>query len=261
MVRALRKVKLDGTPYLRRPTVEAEISALERLSLEELVARCALWPQKVTGFVSSEALVYFVRVGNPAKGLLDQLIKLLLERVHRRLPKPDSADGKAASLSYTIVRDHVRDRFVDLLIEDRDGYCERLDYFEVNFDSAMAKARIAVQRQVWTQKQRSTTLGSEDDAHGVSAEVAEAAGSYDPFDVAELDEKNYRRRLDGAIDELPPLQRRIVEMIRREIPIDSSNPNTVTISKTLGKAEKTIRTQRDQAFSTLRWRLRSQRGP
>ena len=44
-------------------------------------------------------------------------------------------------------------------------------------------------------------------------------------------------------------------MLLKEIPIDSSDPDTLTISKVLGKAEKTIRNQRDRAFVSLRRHL------
>ena len=76
-----------------------------------------------------------------------------------------------------------------------------------------------------------------------------------PFDADELDKKDYRLLLDDAIDSLPEFQRRIVEMWRQEIPIESKDPSVVTISKVLGKTEKTIRTHRDKAFASLRLRL------
>ncbi|MFH7519186.1 sigma-70 family RNA polymerase sigma factor, partial [Pseudomonas syringae pv. tagetis] len=80
-------------------------------------------------------------------------------------------------------------------------------------------------------------------------------GGYDPCDPTELDQKSYRLQLDDAIDGLPEIKRRIIEMLRHDIPIDSKDPTVVTISKTLGKSEKTIRTYRDNAFPTLRLRL------
>ncbi|OAT54155.1 hypothetical protein M989_01770 [Kluyvera georgiana ATCC 51603] len=61
--------------------------------------------------------------------------------------------------------------------------------------------------------------------------------------------------MDAAINALPPLQQRIVEMWRQEIPIISKDPNEMTISKALKKSDKTIRTHRDYAFATLRKRL------
>ncbi|WP_438332254.1 RNA polymerase sigma factor [Burkholderia pseudomallei] len=253
MARPLRKLTREGAPYVRRDAVEAQIAELERLNSDELVARCNLWPRTVPGFVSTEALLYFVRITDAASAYREHLFRTLMRRVQRALPKPDSRDGKTTDLSRTAIRDRVRDGFVDQVLADLIEYNEQLDYYEVNFNQALAFDRLDASRQVWTEENRSEEL--ENDEGEISVEVEQVVKHYDPFDADELDKKDYRRLLDGAIDTLPPLQKRIVEMLRLEIPIDSSNPDTLTISKTLGKAEKTIRNQRDRAFDTLRRRL------
>ena len=61
MSRPLRKVRPDGTPYFRRGKVEAEIQALAGISPEELERCAGLWQASDPGFVSPEALLYFVR--------------------------------------------------------------------------------------------------------------------------------------------------------------------------------------------------------
>jgi DNA-directed RNA polymerase specialized sigma24 family protein len=85
--------------------------------------------------------------------------------------------------------------------------------------------------------------------------VESLVGNYNPFDPDELDMKNYRLLLDDAIGSLPELQRRIVVMLRQEVPIESKDPSIESISKVLGKSEKTIRTHRDKAFASLKLRL------
>lgn len=86
----------------------------------------------------------------------------------------------------------------------------------------------------------------------MTEEVERAAGSFDPFCQSEIDDPDYRPQLDAAIDTLPLEQMRIIEMLRKGIPIDSKDADAVTISKVLGKSEKTIRTHRDKAFAVLR---------
>lgn len=61
MSRALRKLRLDGTRYFRRDKVEAELQALAEISPDELERRAELWQTNEHGFVSPEALLYFVR--------------------------------------------------------------------------------------------------------------------------------------------------------------------------------------------------------
>jgi DNA-directed RNA polymerase specialized sigma24 family protein len=85
--------------------------------------------------------------------------------------------------------------------------------------------------------------------------VESLVGGYDPFDPDELDMKNYRLLLDDAIGSLPEFQRRIVVMLRQEVPIESKDPSIESISKVMGKSEKTIRTHRDKAFASLMLRL------
>ena len=97
-----------------------------------------------------------------------------------------------------------------------------------------------------------TGLEGDDESGALSAEVEEAAGSYNPFDPGEFDPSEYAPKLDKAIDALPERLQTIVQMLRKGIPIDSKDPHAVTIAGTLKKSEKTIRTYRDKAFKKLK---------
>jgi hypothetical protein len=255
VARPLRKLKLDGTPYRRRQDVEAEIASLDLLSPGELEARCVIWYKTARGFISDEALLYFVRTANGTPAHQEVLFAALIARLVRLLPVRASSDGTGESLTSMNIREDVCDHFVDLLLADREEYELRLDYFEVNFNSAVSADRYDARKRHWKHENRTGELGSQDSE--VSEEVEAAVGGHDPFDAHELDNKIYRLHLDEAIESLPVLQQRIIEMLRQEIPIDSKDPSVVTISKALGRSEKTIRTHRDKAFKTLRARLES----
>lgn len=200
MTRPLRKLTREGAPYVRRDAVEAEIVELEGLNLGELVARCDLSQKAAPGFISSEALLYLVRITDAASTHREHLFRALMRRVQRALPKPDSRDGKTTDLSRMAIRDRVRDSFVDQMLADLTEYNEQLDYYEVNFNQALAFDRLDASRQVWTEENRSEER--ENDEEEISAEVEQAVEHYDPFDADELDKKDYRRLLDGAIDTL-----------------------------------------------------------
>lgn len=252
MARPLRKIKLDGALYRRRPAVEAEIQELTAVSTSELERRAAICSRTSPDFVSPEALVHFVRNagGDPHR---DRLTERLIRRVFLLAPRAEDSSGATASLTKTNIRDDVVDHFIDLLLSDRAAYDDRLDYYEINFNSAIAKDRKDASDRHWKRDRQSEELCMDED--GASNVLEATIDGYDPFDPRVLDEKFYRLRLDEEIDSLPELQRRIVEMWRQEIPIDSQDPTAVTISKALGKSEKTIRTHRDKAFATLRLRL------
>ncbi|WP_228028192.1 RNA polymerase sigma factor [Chitinibacter fontanus] len=181
-----------------------------------------------------------------------------MSRLLRLLPRADSSDGMSTDSGLLAIRDRVMDAFVDRLLADQAEYEDKLDYFEINFNQALAKDRMDASSQVWIEQNRSTPLENEDE--DISEEVERAIEHYDPYDPEELDKKDYRLLLDEAIDALPPLQKQIIEMLRLETPIVSSDPSILTISKALGKVDKTIRNQRDRAFATLRRRLERKEG-
>ncbi len=252
MSRSLRKLKLDGTPYFRRDIVESEIQALAGISAAELERRTSLWTSSELGFISPEALLYFVR--NAAPGAYrEKLTEKLLGRVVRRVRPVTNSGGDTISLTRMNIREAVVDHFVDLLLSDRTEYDERLDYYEVNFNAAIAADRRDANVRHWKHENRNDNLETEDGE--ISAQVESLVGGYDPFDPDELDMKNYRLLLDDAIGSLPEFQRRIVVMLRQEVPIESKDPSIESISKVMGKSEKTIRTHRDKAFASLMLRL------
>lgn len=251
MIRPLRKIKLDGTLYRRRPAVETEIQELTAISLSELERRAAICSRDSADFVSPEALVHFVRNAE-GDSHREQLTECLLQRVFLLLPR-DSGEV-TVSLTKTNIRDDVVDHFIDLLLSERTAYDARLDYYEVNFNSAIAKDRKDASDRHWRRENRSEELVTDEEE--VSGVAEATIDGYDPFDAQELDEKTYRLWLEEAIDSLPQLQRRIVVMWSQDIPIDSQDPSAVTISKALDKSEKTIRTHRDKAFATLRLRFK-----
>lgn len=231
--------------------VEAQLSALEQLSRDNLLKKCQIRDRANPDYVRTECVLHFVRAchrdNNEAR--FAGLYSALLERATRRLPR--SQNGALISSTQSEINDLVLDTLNILVSSDREAYSEKLDYFEVRFDEAIARLRLDAQRKVWRQQNRNTSL--EDDETGeISPEVEKAVGNYNPFETKKTEDRDYRLRLDGAIDTLPPLQQRIVQMLRKEVPIDSKDPYAVTISKTLGKVEKTIRLNRDKAYAALK---------
>lgn len=255
LVTPLRKKRLQSEESYTRPSnIEAKLVELEGLSRSELLDRIQIRRRDDPNYVPSECLLYFVRASRADNSMasFESMYKVLTERVMRSLPKADSVDGETTSLTKSVIRDKVFGRFVELLSADRVEYCEKLDYFEVRFDGALASLRRDAQEQAWRDENRSTPLEFDEDTGEPSDKVENAAGNFDPFSAPEMDGSAYRSRLDAAIEGLPQEQMRIIEMLRKGIPIDSKDLDAVTIAKTLGKSEKTIRTHRDKAVAALR---------
>lgn len=155
------------------------------------------------------------------------------------------------------VRDKARDTFCEWLTLDFLDYCKRLDFFEIRFAAGVANLRRDAYRGASRDHARHIAIDADEEEGGeLLPEVEEAAGSYDPFDPDNFSSADYRSALLDAIEELPDLQRRIVCMIMKDIPIHSEKASVPTISKALGKVDKTIRNQRDKAYATLRRKLR-----
>lgn len=249
----LRKKRLEGALYTRLREVEEKIHELLLLSHEEVIARTQITERNDAAFIPGEALLYLVRAYKTECGspYYKKLYYALTARLLRGLPPAETSDGKSLALTATRVREETVDRFADLLIEDCADYCEKLDFYEVRFDRAVKTLRVNAQRKIYPDAKKSTRLEL-DDSGEISTEAERAASDYNPFQSEHSDEENYRSRLDAAIDSLIPDHRTIVQMISLGFPIDSQEIDAVTIAKTLGKSEKTIRTHRDQAFDAIR---------
>jgi hypothetical protein len=253
LITPLQKRTLDGSPYTRRRIIEIKIVELASLSCDELIARCEIRQKDDPGYVPSECLLYFIRTSRTDNSNIyfERLYKILAERILRSLPKPENLDGQTISFSKSAIREKVFERFLDLLLSDRNVYLDKLDYYEINFDSALKNLRRDAQDQVWRNENRLTTLYDEDTGEPTTA-VEHAAESFDPFNASAFADDDYRSCLYTAIDTLPPQQRRIIVMILRGIPIHSKDHSVPTIAKVLGKDEKTIRKYRDKAYAVLR---------
>ncbi|UWU19542.1 response regulator transcription factor (plasmid) [Rhizobium sullae] len=257
VVAPLRKRRLTGELYERDRKVETLIAELAVLSRDELIGRAAITKRSDPGYVTSECLVHFIRASRHDNNetWFERLYRILMERVLRSVPRSESSDGKTESLTRSVVRDKVFSRFVEMLSADRASYVDKLDYFEVRFDGAVASLRRDAQEQAWRDENRSQPIEYDEENGEPTAEVERAAGAHDPFAAPEIGDPFYRSRLDAAIEALPPEQIRIIHMLKEGFPIDSKEPDVMTIAKALGRSEKTIRTYRDKAIAALRLAL------
>ena len=232
--------------------MEAQLISLERLSRDDLLEKCRITDEAHPQYVRSECVLHFLRANHRdnSQSRFAALYRILLERATRLLPR--SGNDRHTSSSRAEVNDIVLHGLNVLISSDRKAYLENLDFLEIRFDSAISKLRTSAWRKVGRQRKRDAPLEDEETGE-LSADVIKAIGNYNPFETEKISDRHYRSRLDDAIDTLPPLQQRIIEMLRKDVLIDSStDPYAVTISKTLGKVEKTIRLNRDKAFVVLK---------
>lgn len=250
----LKKKTLAGDLYTRDAGIESMLIELYALPRTSLVERAQISRASDPLYVPSECIVHLIRTGRDE---LDEvwfglLFKVLSKRILNALPRATMRDGKDTSLTKESIRDEAFGRFVEILSSDRQGYDERLDFFEIKFNGAVEKLRLTAQKRAWLSEKRYAPLESDEDGADLSPEVEQAAGAFDPFDVSNLQSHSYRLCLDAAINQLSPLQRRIIHMLRQGFQIDSNDADTMTIVKAVNRSEKTVRTHRDLAFAVIR---------
>jgi DNA-directed RNA polymerase specialized sigma24 family protein len=121
------------------------------------------------------------------------------------------------------------------------------------FADAITALRKTSMRRAAKQAARTERLEADDETSEPSLAVERAVGSLNIKLELLSDDPLYRSRVAAAIQALPDKQRRVIEMILQEIPIDSSDREILTIRKALGvKSEKTVRNRRDAAYQSIR---------
>ena len=66
------------------------------------------------------------------------------------------------------------------------------------------------------------------------------------------EEVTYRFEVRRAIDSLPEMERRVIDMLEAGIAIESNNPGEPSIAGVLGCTPKTVRNRRDRAVQRIR---------
>lgn len=256
----LTKRGLDGTRYTRPPEIEAALTRVLALPRDGVIAQAQVRDPADPAFIPSECLIHLLRHSRRDNNdaYFERLYKALMDRVDRALPRAESRRGDEVHEDFgrAQIRDQVRDRLQVMLVEDRKTPGDRLDFFEVRFAAAIASLRGTAREKAWREANRSEPLELGPEDGELSVEVERAAGSLDVETALLSDDPNYRSHLDAAIDALPTDQRRIIEMLRAGMLIDSSEPGVVSIRQVLGCAEKTVRNRRDAAIRALRAALR-----
>lgn len=251
----LRKRKPTGELYTRIPEIESLLIELSSLSSDDLIRRAAIPKRTHPEYMPSECLLYLIRAsrGDDRGPQFGRLYHILAKRIWEALSKWDDSDEKRESLVQEEIRESVLGHFCELVSADHTAYFEALDPFEVRFDQVLARRRVDAWRKASPDETRLTSLYDEKSGDiYADVEAAAAVSSYSLFAASDYEDIDYRLRLRDAIDSLLPEQRQVIHMLMQEFPIDSQEPDVMTIAKALKRSEKTIRNYRDKAIVALR---------
>lgn len=251
MADPLRDTK-DGEPYRRRPDIEAQIDALLQLPPEEIARRAKEEGSSSPQFVATETILYFIRQKRLdhrplAMKSLYETLRHRIRTLHRAAPR------KAGPLTLEEVEEDLLFRFEELLSLDRQGYEERLDWFECMFNSGLFTLRLNSIRNVKVTLLEQPEPLHEEDHSEVSPKVEAALARFSGTSPDDEREKDYRMRLFEVISRLPDELKRVIEMHDlRGMPMDSPKLGIPSVSSILGIGEQTVRKRRKKALQMIK---------
>jgi hypothetical protein len=218
---------------------------LIQLPMEQLLARCSITDWRDAGYIRSEALLYLA-LECPASSSRDResLCRTVLKRVRGILGARGHTDPRAI--------DRAADHFTDLFIKALAGPCEDMDFYEAQFKTAVVSDLLDAVRALRGEDKSLGPLSRDDDDGHQERLVERAAGSFENLLDEMISKKDYWDRWYSAIVYLAPLQQRIMHLSLERMPVESNDPEKMTISKALKKTPKTIRSHLNMALATLK---------
>ena len=256
MAEPLRMKYPNGVLYRRRDEIETLLDHLEQLPRDEFIERMQITRPAHPDFIPPECVLHFVR-----KSKLDNsdrqfqiMYRALIARVEKAAMVPGAhhyVGGKAAITSRgAAVAEAVVFKFEMKLTTDRNGYLDGLDYYEVNFASALKSLRSTAREKVDREADRVQPLSYNED-ESISPSVEKAAGSFNPFDQEKIDDPAYRSAVGAAIKRLPAEERNVILLTLKGYQDASMDTDTITISRLLGCNDQTVRNRRKRAIAKL----------
>ena len=256
-IRSLTRQKKDGTPYHRPPEIERQIVEVLPLEGSELLHRAKLDDQASADYLKEETFVYLIRehLRTDNRQLAEQLVEVLLRRCTTRI------HNRLRPLSPEDVKDAYQDVVLKLFgwIVDLDD--DRADYFQVRFWSGLKTLTIdTFERYLGDMKrsrrheiQRGAAVDADPDGRDPIQELPNSDLLPDErFEIIEAIDEVAIQAI-AQLDE--PIRTAFVMRHYWDWPIESTDPDTRTISHYFGKTPRTIRNWLDKAQQKLAaWR-------
>lgn len=259
-IEPLRKTTMDGVVYHRPPEIERFIERTLDRPFDELIDRALIKDRRHADYVPSEVLMYHLRTTrrDNSDARFEILYSIVKGRIEHACPRPNRhvGDTELEIARIAELRDLIVERVVDLILEDRQAYCDKLDIYEIRFDRAVRMLRIDKFGVVARRENPKTPLEYDQESGDIAAEVEEALAALKATALSKEEELTYRIQVRRAIDALPDDERRVIDMMLADLPIEADDPKEPSISALLGCVEKTVRNRRNRAYAKIKTALR-----
>lgn len=180
-IEPLRKRTANGELYTRRDEIVAFIRLSQEWPFNELLDKAAMRDRRHADYVPSKVLLYHLRQTKTdnADGRFMALYNILLDRIEAACPRPNSRRGDKDVEDFRVaeIRDKIIERVTELMFEDRRGYVEQLDAYEMFFDRAVRSVRIDRFRQVSGRENATESVVHHDGSEDISDVINTAFGT------------------------------------------------------------------------------------
>lgn len=256
MPKPLTNRRRDGQLYRRPPEINIAVDAALALPRASIVGRLMSRSAVSPDYLPSEVLVHLMREtrSDNDQSFFTSLYRELVRRIACGLPQPHThtVDGKAATdVRLERVRDAVMKRFEDSIVEDRYRPGTDLDIFECRFDYTIEKMREKAWRHHYREASRQHPKTVEMLEISIDSGEREFAGLRDKF----FADPTSRILLYAEIDSLPDPDRRILQMLVQDFPIESKKLGEISITGTIGCDCKTVWNRRKAFVDRMRAKL------
>lgn len=249
LVERLTHCNLQGVPYRREASVEAQIKGALKLRTADLVARAQLVDKNDPQYLQEETLAYLFRRAHRAADdeLVNGLALVLVERCTRYL-KTTLRRMKQEKLE-EVIADTLTE-IVEQLVEPRGS--DAGDFLQVRFWVVVKRLGWAASKRAVDELKRESLL--------VTLEPTGASADKDDQPAVEIADRvtppvDTQLLNDEALSVLEPNLREAFVLKVEGWPIEDQDPNVMTISKHFGKTSRTIRNWITQAEKQLAaWR-------
>ncbi|MFE8071999.1 hypothetical protein QQM79_13155 [Marinobacteraceae bacterium S3BR75-40.1] len=259
MVIPLKKTTKEGVTYYRRLEIERVLNELDGLPPDQLVDRLRC-TQQVVPF---EVFIYYLR--HSEIGLAEKHLEPIFISFYSRLEAALRKTVSEAWLDHAIaIREEIAEQVVEMIAQARESQEDKMYYWEINFNDALAKLRIDVLRKHGPARETDPLINSAslthegDDGDEISPEVDIAAADFINPNPSRLDNATFRLRLMDAINGLPEDERRAVGLLLQGMQIESQDPEVMTIAKALACTDRTVRNRLKRAYEKLRTVLQAE---
>jgi len=236
-----KRKKETGALYTRRDAVELQICAVLNLFEAQILELLKNRQRESANYILDETIVYLLRQPQTARSLREILYIELNRRIWKLLKKFSSRFS-----DYAAFEDFRQQVEIAILKKIFSFGSDAADYAEVNFgDFVVKSAKVAWRGElVKIEREKELFYHERETEEGDAVQIENTLRSADaPTD--------YMMTLREGIGKLPANIRLVAGLMLDGWPIESINPDGLTISKKLGVSPRTIRNWLAQAREIL----------